>query len=176
MTDHRAKPPTKTVAEKPASGFSSPACLAHEMDPAYAGYLTDEELIALLNTLLEGERAGDEVAGAFLAASPSPEARTLLQAVQRDEARFAAMLARLIVKLGGTPSALTGAFRDKALAIEGFTQRLNFLNRGQGWVVRRLEEILPRVKDDRIHAALKGMLGAHRTNIARCEALIASLS
>jgi hypothetical protein len=158
------------------AGYSSPACQLHEADPAYAGYLGDDELIELLNTLLEGERAGDAVAAEFLAASPSAEARALLEAVGRDEARFAAMLARLVGRLGGTPSERVGSFRDKALAIEGFAPRLEFLNRGQAWVVRKLAETLPRIRDDRIHSALKGMLGAHEANIARCEALLKALA
>lgn len=142
------------------------------MESTYAGYLSDAELIELLNALLEGERAGNKVAEAFIAESQSPEVRGLLEGIKRDEARFAAMLARFVKKLGGTPSERIGGFYDKAMAIEGFGARLAFLNRGQGWVVHKLQEALPRVRDDRVHAALKGMLGAHEINIARCEALI----
>ncbi|MFI4989170.1 MAG: DUF6306 domain-containing protein [Alphaproteobacteria bacterium] len=162
-------------AAEAASG-SSPVCYAHEMAPAYAGYLPDAEVIALLDTLLEGERAGDRLAQDFLKASPNGAATVLLEAVRRDEARFAAMLARLIQHLGAAPSPRVGTFYEKAMAIEGFSERLAFLNRGQASVVRKLCQALPRIKDDRIHAALKGMLGAHETNIARCEALIATLA
>ncbi|HLI13248.1 MAG TPA: DUF6306 domain-containing protein [Alphaproteobacteria bacterium] len=169
------KQPDDAGEPEPAKGFSSPACLAHEMDPAYAGYLGDAELVALLNLLVEAERAGDKVLGVFLAESPSAEARALLEAVRRDEARFTTMLTRHIEKLGGAPSQATGAFYGKAIAVEGFAARLAFLNRGQGWVVRKLKDALPRVKDDRLHSALKGMLGAHEANIARCEALVRSL-
>ena len=158
-----------------SEGYSSPACLAHEMDATYGGYLSNAELIELLNILLESELAGDRVADAFIAECPTAEARTLLEAVKRDEARFAAMLTRLVEKLGGTPSVRVGGFYEKAVAVKGFAERLNFLNRGQSWVVRKLEEALPRIRDDRIHASLKGMLGAHATNIARCAALAESL-
>lgn len=171
----RPAPAAATGAEK-AAGFSSPACLAHEMDPGYAGYMSDAELVELLNLLLEGERAGAKALAAFLGASPNAEARTLLEAVKRDEARFAAMLQRQVASLGGVPSKRTGAFYEKALARDGLLERLSFLNRGQASVVRTLQAALPRVKDDRIHAALRGMLGTHETNIARCEALIRTLS
>lgn len=159
-----------------ATSFSSPACLAHEMDSRYAGYLSDAELIELLNLLLEGERAGDKVARAFRDECPSAETRLLLEAVERDEARFAAMLARFVEKLGGQPSQRVSTFYERAMAVEGFKARLDFLNRGQAWVVRKLSEALPRTRDDRIHAGLKGMLGAHETNIARCQAAIETLA
>ncbi len=155
--------------------FSSPACYAHEMAQYYAGYLADAELVTLLNTLLEGERAGERLAEAFLAASPSAAGTALLEVVRRDEARFAVMLERLIKGVGAEPSAQVGAFYDKAMAIPGFAARLAFLERGQAWVVRKLSTALPRIKDDRIHAALMGMRGAHEANIARCEALVATL-
>ena len=46
--------------------------------------------------------------------------------------------------------------------------RLAFLNRGQGWVARKLREALPRIAEDDVHAALKEMLETHDANIARC--------
>ena len=36
-------------------------------------------------------------------------------------------------------------------------ERLAFLNRGQAWVVRKLEKLLPRVCDDTLYADLKEM-------------------
>ena len=136
-----AAPSTPAEARRP----SSPVCYAHEMGSLNAGYLYEAELVELLNTLLEGERAGDKLAQAFLRESPSAEATVLLTAVKRDEARFAAMLERLIERLGNLkPSARVGDFYDMAMAIEGFAARLAFLNRGQSWVVRKLQGALPR--------------------------------
>lgn len=176
--DKLPRRPVPAAAATEAEGrpvFSSPACLAHEMDPGYAGYLSDAELVELCNRLLEGERAGAKVADAFARASANAEAATLLRAVKRDEARFAALLARLVAALGGVPSKRTGAFYEKAMALEGLSERLGILNRGQASVVRSLEAALPRIADDRIHRALKDMLDAHRSNIARCEALLGTL-
>jgi hypothetical protein len=169
------------MSEKPiqvpkADEFASPACLAHEMDPAYAGFLCERELAELLNALLGGERAGERVATALICDSPTAEAKALLEAVRRDEARFAAMLERLIVELGATPNPHVGALYDKAMAFQSFAARLDFLNRGQAWVARMLREALPRIKDDRIHRALKSVLGAHETNVARCEAVLRAIS
>lgn len=42
-------------------GYASPACHAHEQDPAYAGYLTDAELLALLMDIRAAVADGDGV-------------------------------------------------------------------------------------------------------------------
>ncbi len=58
------------------------------------------------------------------------------------------------------------------MAIAELPKRLAFLNRGQGWVVRRLRDALPRVQDDRLYEDLKVMLQAHELNISRCDRLL----
>lgn len=154
-----------------AHEFSSPPCLLHETDDVYAGYLGRDELLALLNQLLEGERAGARAAAACGAASDEP-ARTAFREIAKDEAWFCAMLSRHIMALGATPSTATGAFLGKLLAIDGTRERLAFLNRGQAWVVRKLREALPRVRDDLLHEELEDMLALHETNIERCELVL----
>lgn len=64
---------------------------------------------------------------------------------------------------GGTPSRTVGAFHAKAMADP--IERLAFLNRGQAWVVRKLEALTPKVRDDGLHADLRAMLDSHRVNI-----------
>ena len=94
-----------------------------------------------------------------------------LAAVQRDEAKNCAILIDLIRRLGGVPSAATGDFLDKALAVEGRAARLQFLNRGQGWVARKIAEALPNVKEDFVRSALSAMHESHLLNIEACQAL-----
>ena len=48
-----------------------------------------------------------------------------------------------------------------------------FVNRGQAWVVRKLMEALPKVRDDTLHGRLKEMLEAHERNIALAEGALA---
>jgi nitronate monooxygenase len=48
-------------------------------------------------------------------------------------------------------------------------ERIAFLNRGQGWVVRKLREMLPKVRDDALHHDLQEMLQAHEANIERAR-------
>src|SRR5262249_50347173 len=90
----------------------------------------------------------------------------LMRTVQRDEARWCAMLARNLEALGAEPSSKIGAFYGKAMAITDLKERIIFLNPGQGWVVRKLREILPRIRDNRLHADLNEMLRSHEANIA----------
>jgi len=155
----------RTDDESPKN-VSSPACAMHEADDAYMGFLGKEELIALLNELLEAERAGARVTLESARAAGSGAIAELMQAVQRDEARWCAMLLRHIKALGGTPSSRVGAFYDKAMAIADLVERIRFLNRGQGWVVRKLRDMLPRVRDNRLHADVAEMLRSHEANIA----------
>lgn len=150
----------------------SPPCYLREVDPAYAGYLTKPEVLELLNELLEGERAGVRAATHCLTESTNRETHAALRRIAIDEARFCAMLSRHIRDLGGMPSPATGLFYGKLMAIAEFPKRLAFLNRGQGWVVRKLRDTLPRVQDDRLYDDLKVMLQAHELNINRCDRVL----
>ena len=51
--------------------------------------------------------------------------------------------------------------------------RIAFLNRGQGWVVRKLREMLPRVPDDALYVDLAHMLSSHVANITLANSAIA---
>ena len=146
---------------------ASPACLAHEADDAYMGYATKEELAAFLNELLEAERAGTGVALKSGSAAAGTNFADLLRDVHHDEARWCAMLLKQLKALGVPASTRIGAFQEKALAIEGLPERMAFLNRGQGWVVKKLREMLPKVRDDSLHRDLTEMLQSHEVNIAR---------
>jgi 5-formyltetrahydrofolate cyclo-ligase len=172
----RQRSQARTTSE---SGYASPACSAHEIAPGYFGTvppLSAEEVIGLLNVLLEAERAGAKVLADFLNdyERDTPAWRQL-SIVQRDEAKNCAILIDLIRRLGGVPSAATGDFLGKALAVEGRAARLQFLNRGQGWVARKIAEALPGVKEDFVRDALSAMHESHLLNIEACDALAETL-
>ena len=153
---------------------SSPACLAHEADNAYMGYATKDELAAFLNELLEAERAGTGVALRSGEAAAGTRFADLLRDVHHDEARWCAMLLKQLKALGVPASAKVGAFQEKAMAIEALPERMAFLNRGQGWVVKKLREMLPKVRDEALHRDLSEMLTSHETNIARTNEALKS--
>lgn len=138
--------------------------------------MTTAELVRLLNTLLEAERAGAKVLAAFLQDyEPDTPAWNQLQAVQRDEARNCAILIDLIRRVSGSPSTATGAFLQKALAVEGRVARLQFVNRGQKWVARTINEALPYVEQDFVRGALFAMQESHLINFQACDLLVEDL-
>ncbi len=132
-----------------------------------------EELVGLLNVLLEAERAGAKVLAAFLNDHErGTPAWKLLVAVQHDEAKNCAILIDLIRRVDGTPSAATGDFLGKALAVKGKAARLQFLNRGQQWVARKISAALPCVEQSFVRDALVDMQKSHLFNIEACDALL----
>jgi hypothetical protein len=152
--------------------LSSPVCYAAEADDAYMGYAGRDEILAALNELLEAERAGARLA---LASGKTEALTPLMRTVHADEARWCAMLTREIKRLGGAPSRRVGGFYQKAMAIADPVDRLAFLNRGQGWVVRRLDALTPRIRDEALHTALREMAASHVANIALTDTQIAAL-
>ena len=157
---------TSQSEAQPDVEVSSPACSMHEADEAYMGYASKDELVAFLNELLEAERAGARVTFETARAAGSAEIAELMRAIQRDEARWCGMLLRHLKALGTEPSSKVGAFYGKAMAIVDLGERITFLNRGQGWVVRKLREMMPRVRDNQLHTDLTEMLQSHEANIA----------
>jgi nitronate monooxygenase len=112
----------------------------------------------------------------FMADYPSgSEAWQILRKVQRDEAENCALLMRLARDIGHEPSRATGDFVAKALAVDGNAERLDFLNRGQAWVARKIREALPRIPEGELKSRLIAMQDSHMINIAACEALVLSM-
>lgn len=160
----------------PVPVCSSPPCYAAEF-PGYFGEgvaLPDPAVIDGLNALLEAERAGAKVLAILRdeldARSPQ---RMLLERLQKDEGANAVRLYKTIRRLGGVASHDTGAFVQKTLAVDGLTARLVFLNKGQAWVVRKIDQVLPKLKDEAAREVLVEMRVSHLDNIAACEALLA---
>lgn len=151
---------------------SSLVCYASEASDAYMGYADRDEILAALNELLEAERAGARVALDSSKAKDPVGYTELMRHVRKDEAHWCAMLTRQIRRLGGAPSRKTGAFRSKAMAIAEPLERLAFLNRGQLWVINKLEKLILRIRDDALHAELKEMADRHRENIIKAETFL----
>jgi len=128
------------------------------------------EVLSALNELLEAERAGARVAMETGRSISAPDLAALVDDIHKDEVRWCSMLMRTIKTLGAMPSSATGALYGKAMAIADLDDRLKFLNRGQAWVVRTLQVLIPRITDPSARAELTGMLRAHHHNIGRVEA------
>ena len=131
-----------------------------------------EELAERLNTLLEAERAGARVGAAQVAEAAGDQAAARAKTIHDDEVKWAKALFEAVVGLGAEPSDKVGDFYEKAMAIEGFEERVAFVNRGQGWVVRKLRELIPYVGDAGIAGLLQAMLDAHVVNITTANAVL----
>ena len=139
---------------------------------AWAPAMAPDEYGAFLNTLLEAERAGAKLLSAYLdELTPGSFMWKQIRAVQLDEAHNCAVLIHLLLEAEVTPTPAVGSFYGKGLAIQGWRERLEFLNRGQAWVAKRLAAALPRVPES-ARRALQAMLDSHVANIGSCEALL----
>jgi nitronate monooxygenase len=134
--------------------------------------MTREEYGVFLNQLLEAERAGAKLLAAYLDELPLDSERwKALRAVQRDEARNCAVLIHLLLEADMAPGSKVGDFYGRGLALRGWRERLEFLNRGQAWVARRIAAALPHVPA-RAQRMLQQMHESHVLNIGECERLL----
>ncbi len=131
----------------------------------------DSELLA--NTLCEAERAGGRALSEMLDLAEDPELHELLRKVAHDEGYWARELAAAVKRAGGTPSTAVGDFVEKVRAVPDLAGKLALLNRGQRWVVRKIEEHLPAVSDPAFRGLLQAMAAAHVANIAMVDRAIA---
>jgi nitronate monooxygenase len=139
---------------------------------AWAPSMGRKEYQTLLNRLLEAERAGAKLLSAYLGELPPDSAKwQVLRAVQGDEALNCAALIRLLVGADLHPTPAVGDFYARGLAIRGWRERLEFLNRGQGWVAKKIAAALPRVPESG-RKVLQEMHDSHVANIGNCEALL----
>src|SRR6267378_4910929 len=112
----------------------------------------DSNLEGFLNLLGEAERAGGRILHELTEQASSLELRELLKKVGHDEGYYAGESAAHVRRLGGTPSNRTGDFVDKIRAVTDFKGKLELLNRGQRWVVRKIREQVDDVADARLQA------------------------
>jgi uncharacterized protein DUF6306 len=128
-----------------------------------------------LNELLEAERAGVDTLSRLFPEARSPEMQKLFEGVRDDEAWSCAGLVRAIKTLCGTISEKKGDFAEKVMSEPTLAARLRLLNRGQGWVVKRLDRLLAETLPASVGGFLEEMKRRHVTNIEACERLAASL-
>jgi hypothetical protein len=133
----------------------------------------DAKLEALLNQLLESERAGHALLEAMAQETADPEMKSLFANFTDIEVSDVSVLEGLIRLHGGTPSTQTGNFAEKVLNIDSLHEQINLLSRGQAWVARKVEQALTLNPPPDVAAFLKEMANRHRHNMewARAEAI-----
>ena len=131
------------------------------------------QLEALLNRLLEAERAGHTLLDSMTQETADSEAKALFADFTDVELSDTAILEGLIRLHGSTPSTKTGDFADKVLQLETLADQINLLAQGQAWVARKVEQALALDPPPDIAAFLKEMANRHRHNMewARAEAI-----
>jgi len=122
--------------------------------------------------MLEAERAGAKALVVFMDEhSRHGEAWKVLRTIQNDETHNCALIGRLLEKEGAAYSHATGEFFDKAVALKGKRERIEFLVRGLKWAVKRFEEALPSLTPDARDVFTK-MRDSHLRSIEACERVI----
>lgn len=134
----------------------------------------NQQLEEFLNMLSEAERAGGRVLHELTDQAHSLELREMLKKVGHDEGYYAGELAGHVRRLGGAPSNKTGDFVEKVRAVAEFRGKLELLNRGQRWVIRKINEQLPTIDDQTLHAFLHVMAEGHEVNICALEKALAA--
>jgi nitronate monooxygenase len=129
----------------------------------------DSQLEGFLNSLAEAERAGGRVLHELTELAQSLELREMLKKVGHDEGYYAGELAAHVRRLNGSPSTKTGDFVEKVRAVGDFRGKLELLNRGQRWMIRKIEENVPGIGDAQLKAFLVVMAEGHRVNIGALE-------
>jgi hypothetical protein len=135
--------------------------------------MMDAKVEALLNQLLESERAGHTLLEAMTQKTADPEIKSLFENFTDVEVSDVSVLEGLIRLHGGAPSMKTGDFAEKVLHIDNLHDQINLLSRGQAWVARKVEQALALNPPPDIAAFLKEMANRHRHNMewARAEAI-----
>lgn len=152
--------------------FRSSPCMMHETDLAYHGFLSNDETASFLLSLLHAERAGAQVCILSEKDAPSVKHKQLLREIFHDERKSCQNLINSLKIIGSTPDNAVGDFVHKCLNISNFEERLQFLNRGQAWVVRKIENSLAKISNADVQKQLREMLEEHRLNINKINQLI----
>ena len=122
--------------------------------------------------MLETERAGAKALVVFMDShSRNSEEWKVLRRIQADEAHNCVLIGELLKRAGQDYSHATGEFYDKAVAVTGKRQRIEFLIRGLRWAVQRFEEALPRL-NPAARDVLARMRDSHLRSIAACEKVV----
>ena len=125
--------------------------------------------------MLEAERAGAKALVVYMNSfERNSNPWKILRAIQADEAHNCALIGKLIEKSGAPYSHATGEFYDKAVAVKGRRERLEFLIKGLGWAVGRFEQELSKL-DPEARDVFTKMRDSHLRSIAACESVVRSL-
>lgn len=144
---------------------------------SFTDRFSDAELGEFLNRMLEAERAGAKALVVFLDSfSRNSKEWKILRRVQAGEAHNCALIGKLLERNSNPYSHATGGFYDKAVAVSGRRERIDFLLRGLGWAVREFEQALPRIESAEVRDTIRIMRDSHLRSMEACKVVANSLS
>jgi nitronate monooxygenase len=124
-----------------------------------------------MQELLEAERAGVKCLDVMADHASDMGKKELFSLFRNDEGKFCAGLFRLIQARGAAPTKNVGPFADKVIALPTEAEQVALLIKGQGWVVRKIDEIPPGEMDAEEKAFFADMRKVHVVNIEKCKQL-----
>ncbi len=122
-----------------------------------------------MQELLEAERAGVKCLDVMADHASDAERKELFTLFRNDEGKFCAGLFRLLQARGAVPTKNIGAFADKVIALPTEAEQVALLIKGQGWVVRKIDEFPSGEMTSEEKAFFAGMREAHVVNIEKCR-------
>ncbi|MGZ9138100.1 MAG: DUF6306 domain-containing protein, partial [Candidatus Deferrimicrobiaceae bacterium] len=126
-------------------------------------------LIDRMQELLEAERAGVKCLEVMADHASDMEKKELFSLFRNDEGKFCAGLFRWLQARGAVPTKNIGAFAEKVIALPTETEQVALLIKGQGWVVRKIDEIPPAEMNAEEKAFFADMKEVHVVNIEKCK-------
>jgi len=128
-------------------------------------------LIDRMQELLEAERAGVKCLDVMADHAADMGKKELFTLFRNDEGKFCAGLFRQLQARGAVPTRNIGAFADKVIALPTEAEQVGLLIKGQGWVVRKIDEIPPGEMTAEEKSFFADMREAHVVNIEKCRNL-----
>jgi len=126
-------------------------------------------IVDRMQELLEAERAGVKCLDVMADHASDMERKELFSLFRNDEGKFCAGLFRLLQARGAVPTKIVGAFADKVIALPTEAEQVALLVKGQGWVVRKIDEIPPAELGAEEQAFFADMREVHVVNIEKCR-------
>jgi len=145
--------------------LSSPTCFAADGDDVYMGYAAPDELLTALKELRKLKCVGRRLASAVAESADDPKLAQLVAIHSEEDAHWVVVLSRHIQRLGGSADLL----ESKSLKPDDLSKCAIDIHRLRSRLVVRLEALVPRVRDDALHADLVEMALKDRASIARAE-------
>lgn len=124
------------------------------------------QVLEILNRLLEAEKAGVQTLDDLIKAYPDSDKVERFNGIKEDEAWSCRGLIASIRREGGTMSTATGDFADKVRALDTLDEKITLLNKGQSWVVRKIDEVLTHTLHDETKEFLIEMKRRHIFNLS----------